>query len=305
MTLTAKQIAAHADSIGASDLASILGVGFESPYDVWAKKTHKLISRPEPTEAMERGNAMEPALMLWARKKYGVLKRDVEIIVPDAGFPFVVHLDGQLKTGEVVEAKAPGLFSPMEFGEEGTGEVPVGVAAQVTGQMRAARVERAIVVADRPAQQKFAAYFVAYDKQLAEDIMAAAHAFWWNNVQKDIPPENSVASQQIIKRMRREPGKTIQVSASIITQWKELHDRAREAQKQADQLDAALKSAMKDAEAATSSAGSVTYFEQAKSQFELDRFRMDMPELAEKYTKTLHYRVTRFTDKPLLTGDTK
>lgn len=62
------------DFYGGSDVASICGIGWNSPIEIWLRKTQKIINREE-TEQMGYGKAIEPYLRTLLAKR---IKKDVK-----------------------------------------------------------------------------------------------------------------------------------------------------------------------------------------------------------------------------------
>ncbi len=84
-----KWLASRATGIGASEVASVLGVGFETPADVWLRKTDQASERDlaAEVERIHWGNVLEPAIVSqYATPRYanrptarsGMLLRSVE-----------------------------------------------------------------------------------------------------------------------------------------------------------------------------------------------------------------------------------
>jgi putative phage-type endonuclease len=59
--------------IGASDAASILGEGYKSPLEVWCDKSGLPTADDEPSDALEIGNIIQPAIAEIARRKTGLV----------------------------------------------------------------------------------------------------------------------------------------------------------------------------------------------------------------------------------------
>ena len=96
MPITETQRLARRNHIGASDLPAIMGLDtFKTAADVWLEKRGMLIDQPAK-EAMKAGNRFEGGVVDYAEEELGPLVRDVEIAVPDLGFPLVCHLDAQV-----------------------------------------------------------------------------------------------------------------------------------------------------------------------------------------------------------------
>lgn len=64
-------LAARGQDVTASVAAAVLGAHpYTTPYSLWAEKTGRLSADTEETEAMERGNLMEPVVVAMIRKRF-------------------------------------------------------------------------------------------------------------------------------------------------------------------------------------------------------------------------------------------
>jgi putative phage-type endonuclease len=64
-------LAARSKDVTASVAAAVLGAHpYTTPYQLWAEKTGRLSPDDEETEAMERGNLMEPVVVAMIRKRF-------------------------------------------------------------------------------------------------------------------------------------------------------------------------------------------------------------------------------------------
>ncbi|RLC76953.1 MAG: hypothetical protein DRJ03_27665, partial [Chloroflexi bacterium] len=76
MPITEKQRAMRSGAIGATDVAKILGVHpYATRYDAWLDKCGRLPS-VEPNASMALGSLLEPALLDWAQREIGPLRRN-------------------------------------------------------------------------------------------------------------------------------------------------------------------------------------------------------------------------------------
>ena len=267
--------------IGASDTPAILGLDlYRTPYDVWLEKTGRI----PPTDltgnkAAEAGIILEPSVLDFAEQHIGKIMRKVEIPVDGLGFPLIVHLDGiTVDSGDPVEAKTSGLFSPLaiEWGEDGTDEVPDYVAIQVQVQIAASKKNLGHIPAFLGGRG-FSMFRLPSNKELQQIIMDSLGKFWIDCVQADTPPPNSVPSLAIAGRIRREPGSTIEIDQEVIDQYLTAGDLAKGAKNNFDAAKAVMLAFLGDAEAGLiDDVTRVTYFEQERKAYEVQasKFRV-------------------------------
>ena len=124
--------------IGASDTPNVMGIGYESPYQVWLEKIG--MSQPKKmNEAMERGVRLEPQ----AREKYNEMTGYdmMPIIGEDEEFSFMMaSFDGMSSDRKhIVEIKIPGQKNHQMALD---GQVPTHYYPQLQKQIYVAGLER-------------------------------------------------------------------------------------------------------------------------------------------------------------------
>ena len=272
MPISEIQRLARRNHIGASDLPAIMGQDtFKTAADVWLEKRGMLIDKPA-SEAMKAGNRFEAGLMEYAEEELGPLVRDVEIAVPDLGFPFVAHLDGQLaESKEPVEGKTAGLFGPLQdlWGDEETDQVPERVIIQAHGHMLA--TDRG--VCHIPAflgGRGFMMYHIPRNSTIEQAVIKGAREFW-SCVSDGHQPANALASLDVLKQIRRVPKKVVAVDPALVEKWLKAKDEAGSAKLEAEACQAAILQVMGDAEAGLcGELGALTYYEINRKGFTVE-----------------------------------
>ena len=266
MPLTEQQLAERRKYIGASDVAAILGYSkWATAYDVWAFKTGRVDLVPS-SEAARIGTALESGVLELAEAELGPLECGIHAQSPD--YPIIhANLDARVtETGEPVEAKTSSMLDG--WGEPGTDAVPDLYIIQCQIQMHctgATVCHVAALFADRGF--RFGLYRVPRVQTLIDMATEKAAAFWNDYVLTDTPPPDSVPSYEIVKAMRREPGRVATVADELLTEWRAAKDILTQADRAEYEKRAALLAAIGDAEAAvTPTAGGITYFEQSRKE---------------------------------------
>ena len=289
MPLTEKQLADRQRGLGASDIADIMGLGvrkkdgslYRTPWDVWAEKTGKLEPETKTSEAAKLGNRLETVILDMAGdklrtrvKKSDAKGRALEFSKMFNGVLFLVHPDGLALDldQQPIEAKTSGLMNPhttelwIDPKEQKDG-CPDRAVLQAHGQMMTMGKD----VCHVAAMLSYGRFWV-YQIQLNTDILMAiieqCSNFWINHIQKDIPPDNSLPTIDIVKRIKRIPNKTISIPESLISDVKEKRLKLNQAKKDKESAELALHAALGTAEAAETESGTqCTYFKYGRSGY--------------------------------------
>lgn len=273
--ITADQRTARQKYIGSSDAAAILGLDpYRSAYDVWLDKTSR-VEGFAGNDATDAGNYLERAVLDWAESQVAPFRRDVMKVSP--GGSLAANFDG-LGIGDsfVVEAKTTGIVGPANaaYGEitDGPGvELPDGVIVQVHHQFLVAGRDCEIgYVPVLIGGQGFRMYQVTRTAELCDMVEEAACNFMIRHVATDTPPGDSKPSLDVLRRMRRQPNKTISIPDEIAESWIVSRAARLDAEKAEKETQAALLAAMADAEAAEFSGGTITYLETKRATYAVE-----------------------------------
>lgn len=250
-------------NLGASDMAAILGLNPRTtPWQVWADKTGRL--EPEPSTAAQRAGLLyERAILDYAEDVLGDADRDVLVTCPTA--PMAATCDAIIRsTGHPVEAKTTGITGPVfgDWGEEFSDDVPEYYAIQVHAQLVCTRAEIAhlfALVAGRGTLQ----FVIERNDRIADILQEHATRWWDTHIVRDIPPDITSTPSDVVKRLRREEGKRIQLpSLDLLDQYEQARQQRLDAEKIEDAAKAALLSSLGDAELGEASDGRLVSFKQ-------------------------------------------
>ena len=164
--------------IGSSEIASVLGLGFETPQELYARKIAPPSSAARASsERMELGSVLEPYIaQRYARETGFALNKGPQIAWP-ADRPW------QLVSGEyealdrLVECKTVFAYPAWPWGEPETDQIPDNYLLQVTQQAGVLEADR-IDVAALFVGHEFRRYCVTFDGTLFEILTEAAAEFW-------------------------------------------------------------------------------------------------------------------------------
>jgi len=274
MPITQAQRIERRGHIGASDVAGIFGLDpYITAYNIWAEKTCKVDLEPQdedPNDVKNIGTLFEPVVMRWAEGILGLIEPDVELRYSDPQVPLVAHLDGQVvEDGHVVEAKTAGMRGPIHehWGEDYTDDIPHRIIVQVSAQMMCAKTEFAHVPAFLGGRG-FVMYQVGVeDPDIFQMISDKLGHFWNYNVLKDIPPDDSAPTMDVIKRIIRTPREVVAVDPDLFEKAMTLRQARLDAKKAADEAMAELLGALGTAEGGECDLGMITYMEQHRKAY--------------------------------------
>lgn len=229
MSLTDEQKRLRATGFGASEIATIVGVGPGRAIDLWESKVNP---QPENIDDMlpaELGTLLEaPVAQVYARRtgtwlsSVGTLrhpKHPLILATPDrarfttedalnaarGAAPIITSIEALEFADRLVEVKTHAARYRRDYGDEGSGKVPDHEAIQVTIQLGVTGHK----VADLPVLFRgdfgvdLKVFTVAWNESLFETLAEAAERFWTDYVltRKPPPPDASDAYSEVLERI--------------------------------------------------------------------------------------------------------
>lgn len=295
MPLNEAELTKRREGLGASDMATVLGLNpFQTAYDLMLEK-RGLLEHDKDKSWLSAGNLLEPAIINWARTVLGPIDTPQEAFRDPKGSCLFAHPDGiVVADGRPVEAKSHLQYTDEHWGDEGTDDIPSRVIVQGTVQMMCMpdQPDTCHVIALLP-RVLFVPYLIRLNKDLVEMIRREADKFWQMKDSGGWP--DAIPSAEIIKRIKREPSTVATVSKEVFVRAKDTRQARLDAEKAEEAAWAALAAEMGTAEAAVCEAGMMTYLEQRGTPV-LDKkwLERDHPGLLEKYSIETTKRVKRF-----------
>lgn len=181
--------------IGGSDVADILGIGFKTPLEVYMSKISK---EDEITEL--KPNDSSTARMYWGRALEDDILDAYEIVkgvkvkrsLPQQSHPdkpwLIANVDGITKGKNKILVEAKEIhFNSEEFGEEGSDVIPLRYMAQIQHYLNVTGLKVAHLVARINGILRV--FEINRDDELIAILEEEVTRFWFDNVQKRIPPE--------------------------------------------------------------------------------------------------------------------
>lgn len=295
MPITEKQRLQRRAFIGSSDMPAIMGVDkYRSAADIYWDKIGKIpLDEEAISDPAEAGNYLESSLLTWGADQLGVKIRRNQRRVKGR---FAANLDA-LVVGrdEALEAKTTGLYNPFfeadEWGDMGTDEVPVRVVVQTHHQMYVADLARVWVPA-LVAGKGLMLYRIERDEDLIAEIIKTGERFW-EHVEERVAPPDTLPGIETVKRLIREPNKTVEISNDAFLAYVAAKDALKEAQKAEEEAKRRLLAELSDAEAGWCDAGELTYYTQRQNRIDTTKLKQLYPEIVAEVTKESAFPVLR------------
>ena len=275
MTITNRQRDRHHLNLGSSDMAAILGASpYRSGLDVYLAKVQQA-APVVASQAMIAGTVFEDGLIEVALsggdgiEALGRIdKRGGELRVK--GTPILDHPDGvRLPQKEPVDAKVSGLFGPLPegWGDSGTDQVPPDVYIQAQVHLAARPDAEHCHIVAFLGGRGFIWYHIPRHGGWIDTLKVEACRFWADHVEPQVPPDG-VASMDTLKRLRRVPNKTVDISPDHMRAYAAARLDRLEAEKTEKAHLQQIISSMGDAEAGDAGdAGVMTYMETVRKGY--------------------------------------
>jgi len=263
MTLSASQIEVRRKFVGSSDAAALCGEDpYKTPLDVYLTKVYE--TTDITSDAIVVGDLLEPMLIDYAEKVLGIsFERSVWF---DNG-KLSANLDAIQWSCEGegeshVEAKTTSLQDG--WGEESVpNDVPAKVLIQCHHQFHCAGTNIAYVpvLLGGIGGLKLKLYRVERNDRLVESVVERCESFWDKYVTPMIPPPGDPGKLDTLKRIIREPNKSVVVQSKTVQAFETAKAMVKLAKDCQRVTEAQLLTEMGDAEEGVSDDGTYTYME--------------------------------------------
>lgn len=287
--------------IGGSDTPVLLG---ETPYNqslygLWLDKTGQAADI-ETTDAMRRGNWLEPHLADWFTEQTDIPVRRCGLLVSRHRDHLRTNPDRLSGDGGVVEIKSTSFYTQTAKEWRNNG---IARHAYIQGQQQLAVTGRShvwFVVWTDPTPQIRGP--IGRDEQLIERILERVDEFWAGNVLAGVAPEVDLATltdDEIALRWPVEiPGTAVEARypmhvQAMLDERSELKTRISQDTKRAKEIDGSLRAMAGDAEALTVDGLPVATFKSQANNPSVDpALAVDHPDIYARYvTRTTSRRI--------------
>lgn len=266
---------ARREQIGASEVAAILGISpWQTAWEVWADK-RRMLDDWKGNKATDHGNIYESSVLDYAERQVGLLERNIRVIAD--GLPMAATLDARhVGTKWPIQAKTTGLIGPVygDWGDEGTDQIPDYYLTQMHSEIICSGADAALMFA-LIAGRGTCEFRVERNERIVEEFGNICTDWWERHITQGIEPSRETPPRlEVVKRMKREPKKVIDLDStawSLCLERAELKAEAKDLKKKIDNVDSRLILELGDAEAGNLPDGrQVTYFEQPRKGYTVD-----------------------------------
>lgn len=206
-------LAERRKTIGASDVASILGMGFRTPFQVYLEKLGTL---PEeaPSIRQRLGLYLEPFVLELYQEHTGAGECRTQQFMRSRKVPFLsATLDAVRSDGRPVELKTVG-HEGDGWGEQGTDEVPEAYHLQCQVQAYVAEQEAVDLAALILPRGELRVYTIQRYEPLINAVLPALDAFW-RGVERRTPPPLQGGDVDVLKLIHPRKGERVELSESV------------------------------------------------------------------------------------------
>ena len=246
---------ARRKGIGGSDIAGVLGLegAFSTAYEVYQDKVHGIRRDLSGDERIYWGHALEDAIA----KRYSQLTGAQLVcsgIFKHKKHPFLLGNPDRLilKERHGLEIKNVGEGLKHLWGESGSKDIPKSYFAQINHYMMVLDYERWDLAALFGGQE-LRTYSFERDLEIDEILIEHGSKFWYDHVQKQIPPEidysNTRIQELIKKKYNLVSEKTVRLDdqIEIVDQYEEAKKHIKHYEKIKSESEARILDAMQDA----------------------------------------------------------
>lgn len=195
-------LAGRGKSIGASEAAAAIGMSpFESPYELWARKTGRIPAKDlSGNSAVEYGNRLEPILRAMFQAEHPEFELDYhqfDVLYQHERPWMTATLDGELidvedGTKGILEIKTANVGRKSQW-EKWHDAIPIGYLAQVLHQLLVTGWDFVILYAkliklNGDSELRTYRFDAADRKEDMQWLLEQETAFWENHILADVPP---------------------------------------------------------------------------------------------------------------------
>lgn len=229
------------DYYGGSDVANICGVGYESPLQVWLRKTGKK-NPVEQTPQMAYGTFMEPFLCQLLSERLKEEVTPVNQVWQHQETPWMIASPDALVGDKIAELKAHKIYADKYWAEDTASDSAM---CQIHWYMAVSGAPggycAALIGGDT---EKFYYPYFEADKGIQAQIIEQVESFR-ALVQSDVPPGAGPGdSEVILEHLRKSEVEEVDLTDShtdLLTEYKELEAEAKEQKAKAKEYEDRLK----------------------------------------------------------------
>ena len=235
--------------LGGSDLGAVIGINkYKTALDVYLEKTSEHFEETN-NDATYWGNVLEDVVAQEYSKRVN-LPVEVETTLlrhPEHEF-LAANIDRWVGNKEyVLECKTAGFMMSKEWGEEGSDSIPESYLVQVAYYAAICDVPK-VDIAVLIGGQNFKIYTYERNKEFEEKLIKIACNFWYNHIEKRIPPKcsNLADTSNLFPHGNHKELIASETIAEKVKELKELKEQESNIQTVIDKLKVEIQEFMQD-----------------------------------------------------------
>lgn len=287
--------------ISSTEVAAVLGISqYNTPYEIWEKKTGKVSQDIPDNDVMLWGRLLEPIIRKEIEKRKKVKIGIVNPFVSDPNNPFLrCHPDGIdtfPKEGEINnEIKTVASWAYNKWSEP----TPFEYYCQIQYEMYCARFTYPHITKTRFTilemdARKLHFDFVHYDPIFCEKLTNQLKKFWNEHVLTNIPPDYQVSDFAKMNDVLDTYNEVNTEFISTIMKRKELNEQLKEIEESIDKIDEEIKLNIGESEGIRFGVDVLaTWKSQTRTGVDTKKLKSEHPEVFENVKKKSEFRVLR------------
>ena len=281
--------------IGGSDASAIAGLNpWSTPVKIYMSKKKDIVS-DESSYRMEIGNKLEDFVAREFAEKTGKKVRTINGILKNDKYPFAMANIDRAIVGEkaFLECKVTNSFAKKEW-EEG---VPMHYEIQCLHYMAITGATHCYIAA-LIGNSDFIWHRIERDEDTINNLMSIEKEFWEEYIEKDIIPEPD-GSEEYTSYLKNKYKETISdeinlnINDKVMSRYDQINDLIKELELEKKTIEQQIQSEMKEHEVAKVGKRKITWKTSTRRTIDSKKLKEDMPDIAEKYTKTTSSRIMR------------
>jgi len=284
--------------IGGSDASIVLGLNkWRTPFELWLEKTGQVIPVESQSDAAYFGSMLEDLVAKEFEKRSGKKVRRRNAMFQHTDFPFIIANIDRMIVGEkaILECKTTSAYNSKDWEDD---EIPENYIIQVQHYLGVLGPEyKKAYIAVLIGGQKFIWKEIARDEELIDMIFQAERYFWYEHVEKNIPPalDGSSAAEEFLKQKysKAEPGKTIDLKSEYkdkVEQYLSLKETINELNTQMKELENQIKNELKEAETGFVGGYQLSWKPVISNRVDSKKLKAQFPNIYEQVIKESYSR---------------
>lgn len=284
--------------IGGSDAPVIIGLsGWKSPYELYLEKTGQApLPDLSEVERVQWGVLLEDVVAKEFARRQGVKIQRVNQRQVSRKYPWMVaQIDRRIVGGGILEVKTTDISQSPQWGDEATEEIPPTYYTQVQHQLMVTGQEFA-KVAVLIGGNRMRSYTIKRNEEFV-DALEKAEIKFWQQVQTMTPPDPITPDEAALRwsRTKEAPVEGTPLHGALAAEYVGLSEQIKDLEGKQDSIKLELQKVLQDLGDTLMVNGRavVSWKNQVSNRLDTAALKVDLPDIAAKYTKPTESRVFR------------